>query len=281
MLILFPRESYRDSVAKSIRENFNRQKLAQGQETVIYYGNDRPQYRPQPFVARRILDRPLEDAIPRIRVPIAVKRRPLIQLTTTTTTEAPVYQEEIQNTDYEAEEEITTTTTTTEAPQAPRRQLQSRVNFEQTPVRRVLKNPHTPIIPDTPQVLSNNLENRRRYFDDEEEDQARSAHYQFSSSVQDTINDNSMTRSETREGTALTGMFSYSDGFFRRTVHYRADENGYRVTKEEIQPINNGDGPQYNPEGKADVTSSLAGSYSITADDIRKPLREEKQRRRL
>lgn len=40
-----------------------------------------------------------------------------------------------------------------------------------------------------------------------------------------------MTRSETREGTALTGMFSYSDGFFKRTVHYRADENGYRVTK--------------------------------------------------
>lgn len=51
--------------------------------------------------------------------------------------------------------------------------------------------------------------------------------------------------------------------------------------REDIQPINNGDGPQYNPEGKADVTSSLAGSYSITADDIRRPLREEKQKRRL
>lgn len=37
--------------------------------------------------------------------------------------------------------------------------------------------------------------------------------------------------------------------------------------REEIDPI--GDGPQYNPAGKADVSSSLIGEYSITADDVR------------
>ncbi len=30
-----------------------------------------------------------------------------------------------------------------------------------------------------------------------------------------------------------------------------------------------GDCPQYNPGGKADVSSSLIGGYSITADDVR------------
>lgn len=33
------------------------------------------------------------------------------------------------------------------------------------------------------------------------------------------------------DGLNLRGMYSYSDGFFRRTVHYAADEGGYRVTK--------------------------------------------------
>lgn len=94
----------------------------------------------------------------------------------------------------------------------------------------------------------------------------KNAHYSFASSVQDSINDHSITRQETRNGLALNGMYSYSDGFFKRTVHYEADEGGYRVVKEEIEPI--GDGPRINPLGKADVSSSLAGSYSITAEDI-------------
>ncbi|XP_037032031.1 uncharacterized protein LOC119071271 [Bradysia coprophila] len=108
--------------------------------------------------------------------------------------------------------------------------------------------------------------------------QAENAHYSFDSSVQDTINDHAISRQEVRDGLALKGMYSYSDGFFRRTVHYEADEHGYRVTKEEIDPI--GNGPQYNPSGKADVSSSLIGEYSITADDVRdtrvkNPLRRE------
>lgn len=125
-----------------------------------------------------------------------------------------------------------------------------------------------------------------------EQKEAESAHYTFDSSIQDGINDHAIVRQETRNGLALKGMYSYSDGFFMRTVHYEADEHGYRVTKyvqidhiflfdnfpietdflyrEDITPI--GDGPVYNPKGKADVSSSLHGSYSITADDfIREP----------
>lgn len=64
-----------------------------------------------------------------------------------------------------------------------------------------------------------------------EQKEAESAHYSFDSSIQDTINDHAITRSETRDGLALTGMYSYSDGFFKRTIHYVADENGYRVVK--------------------------------------------------
>lgn len=41
----------------------------------------------------------------------------------------------------------------------------------------------------------------------------------------------------------------------------------FLTCREEIDPI--GDGPQYNPKGKADVSSSLIGGYSITADDVR------------
>ncbi|XP_059612121.1 uncharacterized protein LOC132258705 [Phlebotomus argentipes] len=95
--------------------------------------------------------------------------------------------------------------------------------------------------------------------------EAKSAHYSFSESVQDTINDHAIERVEERDGLKLKGLYSYSDGFFKRTVHYEADENGYRVIKEEIEPI--GDGPQYNPKGKATVETSLTGRYSITAED--------------
>lgn len=63
------------------------------------------------------------------------------------------------------------------------------------------------------------------------DEEAKNAHYSFSSSVQDSINDHAITRSESRDGLALKGMYSYSDGFFKRTVNYMADENGYRVIK--------------------------------------------------
>lgn len=64
-----------------------------------------------------------------------------------------------------------------------------------------------------------------------EHKEAASAHYTFDSNIQDGINDHAIVRQETRDGLALKGMYSYSDGFFQRTVHYEADEHGYRVTK--------------------------------------------------
>lgn len=63
------------------------------------------------------------------------------------------------------------------------------------------------------------------------EEQAKSAHYSFDSSINDSINDQAISRAETRDGLLLKGMYSYSDGFFKRTVFYEADENGYRVVK--------------------------------------------------
>ncbi|XP_031633701.1 uncharacterized protein LOC116347281 [Contarinia nasturtii] len=109
------------------------------------------------------------------------------------------------------------------------------------------------------------------------EEQAKNAHYTFGTSIDDKINDHAISREETRDGLALRGMYSYSDGYFRRTIHYEADQNGYRVVKEEIEPI--GDGPQYNPQGTADVSADLHDnhlSYSITADDFAKPKNKKK-----
>ncbi|XP_065363702.1 uncharacterized protein Cpr51A [Calliphora vicina] len=94
--------------------------------------------------------------------------------------------------------------------------------------------------------------------------QNESAQYSFNSHVEDKINDNMIAREETRDGSKVSGMYSYSDGFVMRTVFYEADENGYRVVKEDTQEI--GDGPQYNPEGQADVEGSLIGKYSIKLD---------------
>lgn len=119
--------------------------------------------------------------------------------------------------------------------------------------------------------VRNNERNLRK--DDDEtlaKHQAKSAHYSYDSSITDTISDQTIQRQETREGLSLKGMYAYSDGFYKREVHYVADDKGYRVVKEISIPI--GDGPQEDPNGKADVSSSLSGSYSITADDIARPL---------
>lgn len=61
--------------------------------------------------------------------------------------------------------------------------------------------------------------------------QAENAKYSFQTYFKDTINDNSQTRAEVRDGLKLKGFYSYSDGYYKRTVHYIADENGYRVVK--------------------------------------------------
>lgn len=110
---------------------------------------------------------------------------------------------------------------------------------------------------------------------EELEDQNKSAFYKFGTSVHDTINDHEHVRHEVREGLAVKGMYSYSDGFFRRTVHYQADEGGFKVVKEEIEPIGDGEGPKFNPKGQAAVKSTLTGDYSITVDDFRLNKKQE------
>lgn len=112
---------------------------------------------------------------------------------------------------------------------------------------------------------------------EELDEQSRSAFYKFGTSVHDTINDHEHVRQEVREGLALKGMYSYSDGYFRRTVHYEADEGGYRVVKEEIEPIGDGEGPKFNPNGHAAVKSTLAGDYSIKVGDFRLNKKQEEQ----
>ncbi|XP_043070930.1 cuticle protein 21 isoform X2 [Drosophila grimshawi] len=97
-----------------------------------------------------------------------------------------------------------------------------------------------------------------------EQEQNQNAQYSFSSKIDDKINDGQIQREETRDGTKVTGSYSYSDGFVFRTVYYEADENGYRVVKEEKQEI--GNGPVFNDNGQADVEGSLIGKYSIKLD---------------
>lgn len=61
--------------------------------------------------------------------------------------------------------------------------------------------------------------------------QNANAKYAFASNVENSIQDNALQRQEVRDGLALRGMYSSSDGFFKRTVNYEADENGYRIIK--------------------------------------------------
>ncbi|XP_037950399.1 uncharacterized protein LOC119681383 [Teleopsis dalmanni] len=94
--------------------------------------------------------------------------------------------------------------------------------------------------------------------------QNENAQYAFNSKVEDDINDGAIQREEVRDGTKVKGSYSYRDGFVMRTVHYEADENGYRVVKEDTKEI--GDGPTFNSDGQADVEGSLIGKYSIKLD---------------
>ncbi|KAH8253393.1 hypothetical protein KR032_005260 [Drosophila birchii] len=94
--------------------------------------------------------------------------------------------------------------------------------------------------------------------------QNQNAHYAFNSKVDDQINDGQISRTEEREDGVVRGSYSYFDGFVQRTVEYIADKDGYRVVKDEMKDV--GNGPQFNPEGQADVEGSLIGKYSIKLD---------------
>ncbi|XP_048507560.1 uncharacterized protein LOC125500146 [Athalia rosae] len=102
------------------------------------------------------------------------------------------------------------------------------------------------------------------------EQEAANAVYTFASSIVDGIMDNNQNRTETRDGLNLKGSYSYSDGYFRRTVNYVAGTGGFRVVSEVVEEL--GDGPKLNPLGRADVRTYISGQgleYSITKDDIR------------
>lgn len=71
----------------------------------------------------------------------------------------------------------------------------------------------------------------KKVLEDEFKKQAESAKYQFASNVDDEISGNQHHREETRDGVNVKGSYSYNDGFFRHTVHYIADDKGYRVIK--------------------------------------------------
>lgn len=138
-----------------------------------------------------------------------------------------------------------------------------RIETPTTPAR-VFPQPQEVFTTTTPRIISTT----EALTEEELEDQAKSAYYNFGTSISDSINDHAHVREETREGLALKGMYSYSDGFFKRTVQYVADEGGYRVINESVEPLNT-DGPKFNPKGKADVSSTLTGDYSIGIEDFR------------
>ncbi|CAD7088315.1 unnamed protein product [Hermetia illucens] len=112
---------------------------------------------------------------------------------------------------------------------------------------------------------------KSRAADDDEklvEEQNRNAHYAFDVAIDDQIRDSGFQRQETRDGVNVKGSYSYNDGFFKRTIEYEADDQGYRVVNELVEPI--GDGPKYNPSGKAEVSGSQIGHFTITEDDVPK-----------
>lgn len=71
----------------------------------------------------------------------------------------------------------------------------------------------------------------RDYEEDIFRKQAESAKYSFASQIDDSINGNQHQREEVRDGVNVKGMYSYSDGYVKRTVFYEADDKGYRVVK--------------------------------------------------
>jgi hypothetical protein len=98
-------------------------------------------------------------------------------------------------------------------------------------------------------------------------EQARSAHYKFSTSIQDRISDLTNVREEVRDGLNVKGSYTSKDGYFERTIHYVADDKGYRVVKEVVTPLNV-DGPKIDPHGTAQVRVDINGagmSYAIKA----------------
>merc|ERR1712083_750196 len=118
--------------------------------------------------------------------------------------------------------------------------------------------------PPSPPVIEDIEEDDIEYTDDyntEElaKEQKKNAKYSFGYRIQDKIKDGFMERQEEREGLAVRGQYSYSDGYFHHSVTYVADENGYRVTNMVSEPVNGGRGPVENEYGRA-IVQTLIGN---------------------
>lgn len=105
---------------------------------------------------------------------------------------------------------------------SPQKFQQSSFETPVAPVRRPAKRPSASVAP-----LSTQSADDLAII----QQQNANAKYAFASNLENSIHDNALQRQEVRDGLALRGMYSYSDGFFKRTVQYEADENGYRVIK--------------------------------------------------
>lgn len=162
-----------------------------------------------------------------------------LPIQSTTTETAPIVVEELEPA---SEQDVQTTTIRAQVPSqyrygvrrtsnvAIRNQVPTNQRFGGQDIVQPLTVRKVPITRETEEERLAREEQERLIRDE----QAKSAHYTFGTNIDDKINDHSIQRQETRDGLALKGMYSYSDGFFKRTVHYEADENGYRVVKYEI-----------------------------------------------
>jgi len=102
------------------------------------------------------------------------------------------------------------------------------------------------------------------------EEQSKNAHYSFGAAIDDGIMDHSHIRQETRDGQRVEGSYAYSDGFFKRTVNYVADEDGYRVVSEHSEPISE-NGPNVDKNGHAEVHTQIQGvdnQYSVHGREL-------------
>ncbi|CAG0883789.1 unnamed protein product [Darwinula stevensoni] len=87
--------------------------------------------------------------------------------------------------------------------------------------------------------------------------------YDFGFKIRDGVKGASQEHQETKDGDGVKGSYSYEDGNIRRTVHYVADKDGFRVTNEEIVAVR----PLAGLDGTAEVQSAarIAGTQRFSS----------------
>ncbi|CAG0887287.1 unnamed protein product [Cyprideis torosa] len=94
--------------------------------------------------------------------------------------------------------------------------------------------------------------------------------YSFQYKVDDRIEDLTQARYEVRSDDGkVEGVYSYSDGNNQRTVHYVADEGGFRIVKEDVKPLSGLNRDLVH--GQAYVAQQYDGGlseYQVRAEEI-------------